>query len=118
MTSINVWRAPAVARVDIVRGTLDLLILKTLSLEPRHGVGIAERIGQITNQTFQVKAGSLFPALHRLEQRGAIRGTWRKTEEGVRAKYYRLTPVGERLLVRETDKWRAVSAAMDAVLES
>ncbi len=105
-------------RIDILKGTLDLLILKTLSLEARHGVGIADRIGQITGGTFEVKAGSLFPALHRLEQRGAIAGCWKKTEEGVRAKYYELTTPGHKLLSQETRKWRSVTAAMDSVLES
>ncbi len=74
-------------QADIVRGTLDLLVLKTIALEPRHGVGVAHRISQITGGTFKVGAGSLFPALHRLEQDGFIAGEWSATPEGHRAKY-------------------------------
>jgi PadR family transcriptional regulator len=85
----------------LVKGTLDLLVLKTLALEPRHGVGVADRIQQITRGTFQVRPGSLFPALHRLEQDGFIRGEWSETPEGRRAKYYRITPAGERRLAAE-----------------
>ena len=85
---------------DLVKGTLGLLILRTLELEPRHGVAIADRIAQITRGTFQVKAGSLFPALHRLEQEGAITGEW-TVSGGRRTKSYRLTPAGRRMLAAE-----------------
>lgn len=104
-------------QTDLIKGTLQLLVLKTLALEPRHGVGISERIAQITNGTFDVKAGSLFPALHRLEQEGFIRGQWSNTPEGYRAKYYRLTPAGQRQLAAEKRNWARVVAAIGQVLE-
>jgi transcriptional regulator len=104
-------------QTNLMRGTLDLLVLKTLALEPRHGVGVAERIGQITRGTFDVKPGSLFPALHRLEQEGFIRGEWASTPEGYRAKYYRLTAAGQRQLNAEKKNWARVAAAVAQVLE-
>jgi transcriptional regulator len=103
---------------DLVKGTLDLLVLKTLALEPRHGVGVAERIGQITRGTFQVRPGSLFPALHRLEQDGYIAGAWRETPEGRRAKYYRLTSSGQKRLAAEKKNWARVVVAIGQVLEA
>lgn len=105
-------------QTDIVKGTLDLLVLKTLALEPRHGVGVADRIGQITRGTFQVKPGSLFPALHRLEQEGFIAGEWGETPEGRRAKYYRITPSGQRQLAAEKKNWARVVLAIGQVLEA
>jgi transcriptional regulator len=104
-------------QTDLMKGTLQLLVLKTLALEPRHGVGIAERIGQTTRGTFDVKAGSLFPALHRLEQEGFIRGEWTNTPDGYRAKYYRLTPAGQRQLTVEKRNWSRVATAIRQVLE-
>jgi transcriptional regulator len=104
-------------QTDLMKGTLQLLVLKTLALEPRHGVGIAERIGQITRGTFDVKAGSLFPALHRLEQEGFIRGEWTNTPDGYRAKYYRLTAAGQRQLTVEKRNWSRVETAIRQVLE-
>jgi PadR family transcriptional regulator PadR len=103
---------------DLVKGTLGLLILRTLELEPRHGVAIADRIAQITRGTFQVKAGSLFPALHRLEQEGAIAGEWTVSETGRRTKSYRLTAAGRRLLAAEKRDWARVVEAVSLVLES
>lgn len=103
---------------DIIPGTLQLLVLKTLALEPRHGVGIAERIDQITRGTFRVKAGSLFPALHRLEQEGLIRGEWTETPEGHRAKYYRLTRAGHRQLAADRKHWGRIVFAMGQVLDA
>jgi transcriptional regulator len=103
---------------ELMRGTLGLLVLKTLALEPRHGVGIADRIEQITRGTFRVKPGSLFPALHRLEQDGFIRGEWTSTPEGYRAKYYRLTPAGQKQLSAEKKNWRRVATAVTQVLEA
>lgn len=123
----NAWRArlcalrlekPTMAKqTDLMKGTLQLLVLKTLRLEPRHGVGIADRIAQITNGTFVVKAGSLFPALHRLEQEGFIRGEWSNTPDGYRAKYYRLTPAGQRQLTADKRNWTRVATAIKQVLE-
>jgi len=104
-------------QTDLMKGTLQLLVLKTLALEPRHGVGIAERIAQMTNGTFDVKAGSLFPALHRLEQEGFIRGEWGNTPDGYRAKYYRLTAAGQRQLAAEKRNWARVATAIRQVLE-
>jgi transcriptional regulator len=104
-------------QTDLMKGTLQLLILKTLTLEERHGVGIAERIGQITRGTFDVKAGSLFPALHRLEADGFIRGEWSNTPNGHRAKYYRLTAAGQRQLAVEKQTWARVVTAIRQVLE-
>ena len=101
-----------------MRGTLHLLVLKTLALEPRHGVGIADRIAQMTQGTFQVGAGSLFPALHRLEQEGFIAGEWSVTPEAHRAKYYRLTSAGQRKLAAERKNWARIVVAVNQVLET
>lgn len=103
---------------DLLKGTLDLLILKTLELEPRHGVAIADRLAQITQGTFLVKAGSLFPALHRLEAEGWIQGEWGETREGRRARVYTLTGPGRKQLGIEKRTWLKISMAMGQVLES
>lgn len=103
---------------ELLKGTLDLLILRTLELEPRHGVSIADRIEQITRGTFQVKPGSLFPALHRLEQNGFVKGEWSTTAEGRRAKVYRLTAAGERHLAAEKRQWSRIVVAIGQVLEA
>ena len=103
---------------SLVKGTLDLLVLRTLALQPLHGAAIAERIFQTTKGTFQVKAGSLFPALHRLEQNGLIHGVWEMPEGGRRVKSYSLTPAGRRHLSAEKAAWRRVVSAMNLVLES
>jgi transcriptional regulator len=103
---------------DLLKGTLDLLILKTLELEPRHGVAIADRLAQITQGTFLVKAGSLFPALHRLEAEGWIQGAWGETAEGRRVKVYTLTGAGRKQLGIEKRNWLKISGAMGQVLES
>ena len=105
-------------QTDIVKGTLDLLVLKTLAFEPRHGVGVADRIAQITRGTFHVRPGSLFPALHRLEQHGFITGEWSTTPEGHRAKYYRLTPAGQRKLAAEKKNWARIVVAIGQILEA
>ena len=103
---------------ELLKGTLGLLILRTLELEPRHGVGIADRIGQITKGTFSVKAGSLFPALHRLEQEGFITGEWSVSEAGRRVKSYRLTPPGRQQLAAEKKQWARIVSAMGQVLNA
>ena len=103
---------------ELLKGTLDLLILRTLALEPRHGAAIAERIAQTTRGTFQVKAGSLFPALHRLEQEGWVEGVWEHTSEGRRVKSYKLTRAGRRQLDSETAHWQRIVTAMAQVLEA
>jgi PadR family transcriptional regulator PadR len=103
---------------ELLKGTLDMLILKTLVHEPKHGLGISDRIAQITGGTFAVKAGSLFPALHRLEQEGYVAGTWGATDVGRRAKYYQLTPAGRRRLVAERRNWARIVLAVGQVLEA
>lgn len=105
-------------QAELMKGTLDLLVLKTLELEPRHGVGVADRIQQISGGTFVVKPGSLFPALHRLEQDGSITGEWSQTPEGRRAKYYRLTPAGQRQLSTEKKNWARIVLAIGLILEA
>ena len=105
-------------RSDLLRGTLDMLILKTLAPEPLHGLGISRRIEQITRGGFRVPAGSLFPALHRLEQEGWIAGAWGESENKRRAKYYALTAPGRRKLNEERSNWERVSLAVARVLEA
>ena len=102
---------------SLVKGTLDLLVLRTLELQPLHGAAIAERIVQTTRGTFQVKAGSLFPALHRLEQSGLIEGEWEMPPKGRRIKSYRLTREGRRRLSAEKASWQRVVTAMRLVLD-
>ena len=101
---------------DLLQGTLELLVLKTLSLEPLHGWGISQRIQQMSRDVFQVNQGSLYPALQRMKSRGLIRSEWRTTENNRRAKYYLLTPAGERELARERSQWERSSAAVNSVL--
>ena len=101
---------------EALRGTLDLLVLKTLSLEPMHGWGLARRIEQMSRDVFQVSQGSLYPALQRMKRKGWIRSEWRVTENNRRARYYRLTAAGERQLEREKANWARVSRAVDRVL--
>ena len=103
---------------DRLQGTLDLLILRTLALEPLHGLGVSDRIRQISNGVFQVKPGSLFPALHRLEERGWISGEWGETGNKRRAKFYTLTKAGRRQLSAETEQWKKLTVAVAAVLEA
>jgi len=102
---------------DLVQGTLDLLILKTLSLEPKHGWAIAKRIQQISHDVLQVQQGSLYPALHRLEQQGWIRSRWSETETGRQAKFYSLTAAGRAQLEREKESWNRLSSAINLVVE-
>lgn len=104
--------------MELLKGTLDLLILRTLDLGPRHGIRIADRIEQITGGTFQIRPGSLFPALHRLEQEHFIRGEWVLSAEGRRVKAYELTPEGHRQLTRELDQWARVVLAVTQVLQA
>ena len=101
---------------ELLQGTLDLLVLKSLGAGPMHGLGVSRRIAQITSQEFDVKPGSLFPALHRLEQEGWIRSSWGRSENNRRAKYYELTRAGQRQLAAETRQWNRISAAMRQAL--
>jgi len=105
-------------RADLLRGTLDLLILKSLSLEALHGVGISRRITQITRGAFQVSFGSLFPSLHRMEERGWVEAEWRSSENNRRAKYYRLTSSGRAQLKVEEQDWNKVVKIMTMAVES
>ena len=102
----------------LVQGTLHMLILKTLALEPMHGYGIGVRLEQISKGVFQVNAGSLFPALRRLERDALIAGEWRVTENNRRAKYYRLTAQGRATLKRETEGWEVQTAAIARILKA
>src|SRR5580765_2217824 len=100
----------------LLQGTLDVLILKVLRLEPMHGLGISRRIAQVTGGTFQVKPGSLFPALHRMEEAGWLSAEWGESQNNRRAKFYRLTAAGRRQLKEETNQWARISAAMASAL--
>ena len=102
----------------LLQGTLDLLILKSLATGEMHGLGVSRRIEQITGGTFVVKPGSLFPALHRMEEEGWISSFWGESENNRRAKYYRLTKAGRRQLETETKRWSRISLAIARVLEA
>lgn len=102
---------------DVLRGTLDLLVLKTLTLQPMHGWGISQRIEQVSRGTLDVNQGSLYPALQRLEQKGWIDSEWRTTENNRRAKYYKLTSAGKRALGNELASWRRYVASVELILE-
>ncbi|HXS75959.1 MAG TPA: PadR family transcriptional regulator [Terracidiphilus sp.] len=103
---------------DLVQGTLEMLILKTLALEPMHGYGVALRIEQISGGVFRVNAGSLLPALSRMERAGNVKSEWRATENNRRAKYYGLTAKGRRALDAETEQWERRTAAIARILEA
>jgi PadR family transcriptional regulator, regulatory protein PadR len=103
---------------DLVQGTLDLLILKTISLGAMNGWAIAKRISQVSNDVLQVQQGSLYPALHRLEAQGWIKAQWKDSENNRRAKYYSLTPAGRKRLQTELESWQRLSGAIGLVLES
>ena len=106
------------AKSDLLQGTLDMLILKTLALEPAHGWGISQRIQQVSRDVLQVNQGSLYPALYRLEHQGWIASEWGTSENNRKAKFYRLTDEGRRQLDAETENWERVSAAIDRILET
>ena len=104
------------ARVELLQGTLDVLILRTLVLGPTHGHAIAKHIQRTSEDLLQVETGSLYPALHRLEAKGWIAAAWELSDKGKRAKYYRITPLGRKQLVTERSKWQAFSRAMGLIL--
>jgi len=106
------------SNTNLLQGTLDVLILKVLALQPMHGLGISNRIAQVTSNTFLVKPGSLFPALHRMEEAGWLTSSWGESENNRRAKFYRLTTAGRRQLKQETDLWARISAAMARALKA
>jgi len=101
---------------DLIQGTLDLLILNTISLRPQHGWAIAKRIQQVSNEVLQVSQGALYPALHRLEQQGWVRSEWRVTESGRDAKFYSLTDTGRTQLQKELEQWERLSSAVGLVI--
>src|SRR5579884_2871544 len=103
---------------DLIQGTLDLLILKTISAEPKHGWAIAKRIQQVSNEVLQVTQGALYPALHRLEQQGWIRAEWRASETGREAKFYALTRAGRAQLEKELQQWERLSNAVALVIRT
>jgi PadR family transcriptional regulator, regulatory protein PadR len=105
-------------KIELPQGTLDLLILKTLALSAQHGWAISERIQQISRDALQVRQGSLYPALHRLERRGWIRAHWGESENNRRAKYYELTDAGRKQLAAEESAWKQLTAAVGLVLEA
>ena len=105
-------------KIDLLQGTLHLLVLKALSLGQLHGLGVSQRIEQITKGAFQVKPGSLFPALHRMEEAGWVTSVWSESENNRRAKYYRLTKAGQRQLEAETEGWRKISLAIASALKA
>ena len=107
----------SIIRSDLLRGTLDLLILKTLTLEPMHGWGIARRIRQLSRDVFDVNQGSLYPALRRLQRKGWVSSEWRVTDNHRRARYYTLTTIGQRQLGQEEEQWALSSSAVNRVLE-
>lgn len=106
------------SRVELPQGTLDLLILKTVALGPQHGWAISERLRQLSSAALQIRQGSLYPALHRLERRGWIKARWGTSDNNRRAKYYELTRKGRAQLETETDAWRKLSVAISQVLET
>ena len=106
------------AAANLLQGTLDLLILKALALTEMHGLGISHRIAQVTGGTFQVKPGSLFPALHRMEEAGWLSSSWGESESNRRAKFYRLTAAGRRQLEAETKQWNTIALAIANALKS
>jgi transcriptional regulator len=106
------------SKSDLQQGMLELLILKTLALEPMHGWGIARRIQQVSRQVFQINQGSLYPALHRLEMEGSIDSEWRESEHHRRAKYYRLTAKGRRQLAAKEKNWERVAMAVSRILQT
>ena len=108
---------PARQPADLLQGTLDLLILKALSLEPMHGWGVSQRLQQVSKDVLQVNQGSLYPALHRLETRGLISSEWRASENNRRAKYYALTTNGRKQLGQELADWRRFAAAVELVID-
>jgi len=105
-------------RIELPQGTLDLLILKTIALGPQHGWAISERVQQMSSDALQVKQGSLYPALHRLERRRWIKARWSVTENNRRAKYYELTGRGRKQLENQTDSWRRLTAAVGRILDT
>lgn len=110
-------REPYRNRIELLQGTLDMLILQTLRWGPQHGYGVCQAIHSGSGEILQVETGSLYPALHRLEKQGWIQSEWRNSEHNQRAKYYRLTAAGKKQLVRENDRWNQMSAAIASLMQ-
>lgn len=108
----------AAPQAELLQGTLDLLVLKAVALEPLHGMGVSRRIAQLTRGTFDVKAGSLFPALHRMEQSGWLASSWGESETNRRAKFYAITKAGRKQLNVEIEQWERISLAMATALRT
>ena len=108
----------AVDRSDLLQGTLDMLILKTVALGPIHGYGISQRIQQVSREVLQVQQGSLYPALHRLEKRGLLSATWGESESGRQAKFYRLSAKGRKQLEIEESHWKRLAEAIGLILQA
>jgi PadR family transcriptional regulator PadR len=117
LLSVTNWKQRMSKPTDLVQGTLDLLILKVIAPEPMHGWAIAQRISQMSNDVLQVGQGSLYPALHKLEQQGWIEAEWRDSENNRRAKYYTLTREGRRGLRQEAAQWERLSAAISLIVQ-
>jgi PadR family transcriptional regulator PadR len=117
-TARSAMPKPKADRNELLQGTLDLLVLKTVARGPEHGWGIAQRIRQISGEIFQVNQGSLYPALHRLEERGWVASEWGVSDANRQAKFYRLTRAGERQLARETENWAELASGMARILEA
>jgi len=111
-------RGTVLPPIDLPQGTLDLLILRTLSVGPQHGWAISERVQQVSSDVLRIQQGSLYPALHRLERRGWIKARWGTSDNNRRAKYYELTRAGRKQLEVETDSWQKLTAAVAQILES
>jgi transcriptional regulator len=115
---LSVTEASVSKPTDLVQGTLDLLILKVLALEPLHGWAIAQRIHQMSNNVLQVGQSALYPALHKLEQQGWIEAEWKMSDNNRRAKYYRLTCAGRNAMAKEANQWERLSAAISLVVRT
>jgi transcriptional regulator len=118
LSDVDKTEEDTLAKLDLLQGTLDLLILKTLALGPQHGWGISQRIQQISENVLRVNQGSLYPALQRLEKQGLITSDWDTTDNNRRARYYRLTAAGRSALSAERESWKRFAAGLDAVLRA
>ena len=105
------------SRTDVLQGTLELLVLRTLALEPMHGWGLAQRIEMMSGEVFAIQQGTLYPALQRMKRKGWVRSEWRQTENNRRARYYSVTATGRRQLEREREEWARTSGGINGVLE-
>lgn len=117
-TSMSGWPEPSQTRIELLQGTLDMLILQTLRWGAQHGYGISQAIRSGSNEVLQVETGSLYPALHRLEKRGWIKPEWKTSANNQRAKYYRLTPAGKKHLAAEQSRWTQLVEAMAALMQA